>query len=220
MTRHHPGRCLRLTIRSQHLSSIHENHNLNITHRSPTTSQASVRASKPPSQRQDRVVHTGARGVSVAPTTLSLVDNMASDSKFHDEALCQLLHAARNMQIGESARQAVRSAAKARVVELARMSERGEVSKVVPCWQMLSHVRGQLRPGAVLPASVNATQSTNDADRRRMDELVGFVGFDVMSDVLTDFPPPQDHSPPAWSKAVSIPRSVQSNTVLMTPPLY
>jgi hypothetical protein len=52
---------------------------------------------------------------------------MASESKFHDEALCQLLHAAQDDRIGEAARQAVRSAAKARVVQLAKMKERGEV---------------------------------------------------------------------------------------------
>lgn len=49
---------------------------------------------------------------------MSLVNQIVSDSRFHDSALCQLLHAAQDPSIGEAAKRAMRKAAKQRVVDL------------------------------------------------------------------------------------------------------
>ncbi len=51
-------------------------------------------------------------------TTMSLVQQLVSDSRFHDEALCQILAAAENQHLGEAAKKTLRRAAKERVLAL------------------------------------------------------------------------------------------------------
>ncbi len=72
------------------------------------------------------------RPISIAPTTASNVKKMVADSKFHDEALCQLLDAARLNLIGSEAKKALQRAARARVIELRELREGGEVSVSSP----------------------------------------------------------------------------------------
>ena len=61
-------------------------------------------------------------------TTPSNVKHMVSESKFHDETLCQLLDAARLNLIGPDAKRALQRAARARVIELRDMRANGKVS--------------------------------------------------------------------------------------------
>lgn len=61
-------------------------------------------------------------------TTASNVKRLASDSKFHDETLCQLLEAARLNLIGGEAKRALNRAARARVIELRDMRKHADVS--------------------------------------------------------------------------------------------
>jgi hypothetical protein len=61
-------------------------------------------------------------------TTPSNVKHIVSESKFHDETLCQLLDAARLNLIGPDAKRALQRAARARVIELRDMRANGEVS--------------------------------------------------------------------------------------------
>jgi hypothetical protein len=67
--------------------------------------------------------HTKPRPASMAPTTATNVAHMVADSKFHDEALCELLEAAKLNLIGKEAKKALRRAAKARVIELQDLRE-------------------------------------------------------------------------------------------------
>ncbi|WVQ93108.1 hypothetical protein IAU59_000172 [Kwoniella sp. CBS 9459] len=70
---------------------------------------------------------------SVAPTTVSNVKKLVAESRFHDETLCQLLDAARLNLIGDEAKKALQRAAKARVIELRDLRERGEIEEgIVP----------------------------------------------------------------------------------------
>ncbi len=70
---------------------------------------------------------------STAMSSVSMVEGLANKSKFHDEALCQLLRAARNADLGEVAKKAIRGAARSRLVELARLQESGQVRRGT-CW--------------------------------------------------------------------------------------
>lgn len=62
-------------------------------------------------------------------TSPSNVKQLVEHSKFHDEILCQLLDAARLNLIGSEAKKALQRAARARVIELRDMRNRGEVSR-------------------------------------------------------------------------------------------
>ena len=66
------------------------------------------------------------RPASYAPTTTSNVKQLVASSRFHDDALCQLLDAARLNLIGGEAKKALNRAARARVTELKDMKARGE----------------------------------------------------------------------------------------------
>ncbi|WRT69187.1 uncharacterized protein IL334_006171 [Kwoniella shivajii] len=66
---------------------------------------------------------------SVAPTTVSNVKQLVAESRFHDETLCQLLDAARLNLIGDEAKKALQRAARARVIELRDLRERGEIEE-------------------------------------------------------------------------------------------
>nr|XP_018259292.1 uncharacterized protein I303_08220 [Kwoniella dejecticola CBS 10117]OBR81450.1 hypothetical protein I303_08220 [Kwoniella dejecticola CBS 10117] len=66
---------------------------------------------------------------SVAPTTISNVKKLVAESRFHDETLCQLLDAARLNLIGEAAKKALQRAARARVIELRELRERGAIEE-------------------------------------------------------------------------------------------
>lgn len=70
--------------------------------------------------------------MSVATTTMSLVDRIVSDSRFHDDALCDLLKAARDEGMGEAARKAVRKAARERVMVLTGTDEQSSKVKNAP----------------------------------------------------------------------------------------
>ena len=63
-------------------------------------------------------------------TTHSNIKHLVSDSRFHDEILCQLLDAARLNLIGEEAKKALNRAARARVIELRDMRDKGMVGVV------------------------------------------------------------------------------------------
>lgn len=65
---------------------------------------------------------------SIAPTTASNVKRIVKDSSFHDETLCELLEAARLNLIGPEAKKALQRAARARVIELKDIKEKGNVS--------------------------------------------------------------------------------------------
>ena len=60
-------------------------------------------------------------------TTQSNVKHIVSESKFHDETLCQLLDAASLNLIGPDAKRALQRAARARVIELRDMRANGKV---------------------------------------------------------------------------------------------
>jgi hypothetical protein len=64
----------------------------------------------------------------MAPTTQTEVDRVVKDSHFHDDALCQMLDAARMNAVGEEARRALRHAARQRVVQLKDLHTAGKVS--------------------------------------------------------------------------------------------
>lgn len=59
---------------------------------------------------------------------MSLVDQLVSDSHFHDDVLCDLLRAAHDDKLGTPARIAVRRAARERVMELTGMRDKYPVS--------------------------------------------------------------------------------------------
>jgi len=69
-----------------------------------------------------------AHRLSTATTTLSLVNQIVTDSRFHDDALCDLLRAARDDSLGIAAKKAVRRAARERVMDLTGMKEKYPVS--------------------------------------------------------------------------------------------
>jgi hypothetical protein len=66
--------------------------------------------------------------MSTATTTMSLVNQIVSDSRFHDDALCDLLRAARDVNLGTAANKALRRAARERVMDLTGMRTRYPVS--------------------------------------------------------------------------------------------
>ncbi|KAK6906142.1 hypothetical protein I203_100126 [Kwoniella mangroviensis CBS 8507] len=89
---------------------------------------------------------------SVAPTTISNVKKLVAESRFHDETLCQLLDAARLNLIGDAAKKALQRAARARVIELRDLRERGEIEE------------GLRTP---IPEEPRSTQSTPKKDKER-----------------------------------------------------
>ncbi|WVW79485.1 hypothetical protein I302_101454 [Kwoniella bestiolae CBS 10118] len=89
---------------------------------------------------------------SVAPTTISNVKKLVAESRFHDETLCQLLDAARLNLIGDAAKKALQRAARARVIELRDLRERGEIEE------------GLRTP---IPEEPKSTQSTPKKDREK-----------------------------------------------------
>jgi hypothetical protein len=68
------------------------------------------------------------RPLSMALTTQTEVDRVVQDSHFHDDALCQMLDAARMERLGEEARRALRRAARQRVHQLKHLHVIGKVS--------------------------------------------------------------------------------------------
>jgi len=69
-----------------------------------------------------------ANRMSTATTTMSLVNQIVTDSRFHDDALCDLLRAARDDSLGDAAKKAVRRAARERVMDLTGMRQKYSVS--------------------------------------------------------------------------------------------
>ncbi|WWC91089.1 uncharacterized protein L201_006030 [Kwoniella dendrophila CBS 6074] len=89
---------------------------------------------------------------SVAPTTISNVKQLVAESKFHDETLCQLLDAARLNLIGDAAKKALQRAARARVIELRDLRERGEIEEgIIP---------------SIVPEEPRSNQSTPKKEKR------------------------------------------------------
>lgn len=72
--------------------------------------------------------HSHAAPPSIAPTSASNVKKLVQNSSFHDETLCELLEAARLNLIGPEAKKALQRAARARVIELKDIKEKGAVS--------------------------------------------------------------------------------------------
>lgn len=70
-----------------------------------------------------------ANRMSTATTTMSLVNQIVTDSRFHDDALCDLLRAARDDSLGDAAKKAVRRAARERVMDLTGMRQKYPVSE-------------------------------------------------------------------------------------------
>lgn len=81
------------------------------------------------------------RPASYAPTTTSNVKQLVANSRFHDDALCQLLDAARLNLIGGEAKKALNRAARARVTELKDMKARGEVEEASSSHGLKRHHR-------------------------------------------------------------------------------
>lgn len=81
-----------------------------LTGSTPNTPAVTQLLNGPPKQFPDRS--------SKALTTASLIDELVQGSHYHDETLCQLLSAARNEELGDAAKRAVRHAARHRVMQL------------------------------------------------------------------------------------------------------
>ncbi|WVR08956.1 hypothetical protein IAU60_006015 [Kwoniella sp. DSM 27419] len=60
-------------------------------------------------------------------TSVSNVNQLVADSKFHDETLCQLLDGARLNLIGDQAKKALQRAARARIIELRDLRQQQEI---------------------------------------------------------------------------------------------
>ncbi|KAK4685503.1 MFS transporter, UMF1 family, partial [Tremellales sp. Uapishka_1] len=142
---------------------------------SPSRTERPLQLSSPPSASM-----APPRPVSFAPTTASNVAQMVADSRYHDEALCQLLDAARLNLIGEEAKKALRRAAKARVIELRDLREQGEEA-------------------IALPARVTTPKKeTPKKDSPKKSTPRSKAGLSPRQDI-TSYEPA---SPPAWAKDI------------------
>ncbi|WVQ73587.1 hypothetical protein IAR50_003166 [Cryptococcus sp. DSM 104548] len=100
----------------QDYTAVEENHEVE-----------AFRSSAPIGQAHDSLLSpTLSHPSSVPSTTLSNVRRLINSTRYHDETLCQLLDAARLNLIGGEAKKALQRAARARVVELKDLRERGE----------------------------------------------------------------------------------------------
>ncbi|ODO06026.1 hypothetical protein L198_01254 [Cryptococcus wingfieldii CBS 7118] len=100
----------------QAYNAVEENHEVQVNHSPLESGQIDESLLSP----------TLSQPSSLPSTTLSNVKRLIDSSRYHDETLCQLLDAARLNLIGGEAKKALQRAARARVVELKELRERGE----------------------------------------------------------------------------------------------
>lgn len=101
------------------------------THGTYVPSQASPRETIRELDEEYATLRSPATVASIE-TTPSKVKHLVSESKFHDETLCQLLDAAGLNLIEPDAKRALQRAARARVIELRDMRANGEVCFGLP----------------------------------------------------------------------------------------
>ncbi|WVF65435.1 hypothetical protein IAT40_000162 [Kwoniella sp. CBS 6097] len=112
---------------------------------------------------------------SVAPTTISNVKKLVAESRFHDETLCQLLDAARLNLIGDEAKKALQRAARARVIELRDLRERGEIEEGIAA--------------PVVPDEPKSRETTPKKDKRSKSRSRKRSASEKTETVVAQYPP-------------------------------
>ena len=138
------------------------------------------------------------RPASYAPTTTSNVKQLVASSRFHDDALCQLLDAARLNLIGGEAKKALNRAARARVTELKDMKARGEVEEASGSHGLKRHHRKKSKDRH------SRKSEGRGSDKVGTPERGGKAEAELMQPV----------TPPQWAQDVSFPQHVLALHIL------
>ena len=106
-----------------------------------------------------------ANRMSTATTTMSLVNQIVTDSRFHDDSLCDLLRAARDDSLGDAAKKALRRAARERVMDLTGMRQKYPVSDLC---HLREHVKLMFKVH-LLQGKADSEKTVTPAPRKRSD---------------------------------------------------